>query len=99
MALIQISSINGISPYQIYVSDIFGNNTTYLGSFSGTIPRTRFFGLPIIFDSAEYVMLTIIDVEGCETFEIVSCLIPGHLEIMVYYYRSILQAKFQLGLE
>ena len=76
MAFVQISSIVGSPPYQFYVSDVYGNNKTYLGNFSGTIPPAQFFQLPSIFNSAEYVMLTIVDGSGCEKFEILSCLTP-----------------------
>lgn len=76
MAFIQISSVSGTPPYQFYVSDVFGNNKTYLGNFSGAIPPAQYFNLPTIFSTAENVMLTIVDGSGCEKFEILSCLLP-----------------------
>ena len=71
MAFIQISSVSGTPPYQFYVSDVYGNNKTYLGDFSGTIPPTQYFNLPTIFSTSENVMLTIVDGSGCEKFEII----------------------------
>ena len=65
MAYIEISSITGISPYQLYVSDIYENNETFIGSFSGTIPPVQFFLMPEKYNTAPIVKIKIIDSRNC----------------------------------
>lgn len=73
MAFIEISSITGVSPYEVYVSDIFGNNETFVGSFSGTVPPSIYFDLPFLFDTAPIVLIKVIDANNCQTFHQASC--------------------------
>ena len=73
MALIEISSITGNSPYQLYVSDIYGNNETFISSFSGAVPPSQYFTLPTLFDTAPIVLIKIIDANNCTTFHQASC--------------------------
>ena len=56
MAMIDIISITGTSPYQVYVSDVYGNNQTFVGTISGSVPPTENFYLPTIFDNAPAIM-------------------------------------------
>jgi len=65
MAIIQISSITGTSPYQLYVSDVYDNNITFLGSFSGSVPPAQYFSLPELFNTAPIVKIIIIDSQNC----------------------------------
>lgn len=73
MALIEISSITGSSPYQLFVSDIYGNNETFISSFSGAVPPSQYFNLPPLFDTAPIVLIKVIDASGCTTFHEASC--------------------------
>ena len=73
MALIEISSITGTSPYQLFVSDIYGNNETFIASFSGAVPPSQYFTLPPLFDTAPVVLIKIIDANNCQTFRQTSC--------------------------
>jgi len=73
MALIEISSITGSSPYQLFVSDIYGNNETFISSFSGAVPPSQYFNLPPLFDTAPVVLIKVIDASGCTTFHQASC--------------------------
>jgi hypothetical protein len=73
MARIEIISITGTSPYYVYVSDVYGNNKSYVGTIGGSVPPVEYFYLPTIFNNAPAIMLTIIDSNGCEKFEIIEC--------------------------
>ena len=73
MARIEIVSITGTSPYYVYVSDVYGNNKSYVGTIGGAVPPVEYFYLPTIFNNAPAIMLTIIDSNGCEKFEIIEC--------------------------
>ena len=73
MARIQIDSITGASPYDVYVSDVYGNNTTFIGTIGSAVPPTQYYYLPTIFNYAPAIMLTITDSNGCEKFEIIEC--------------------------
>lgn len=73
MARIEIVSITGTSPYDVYVSDVYGNNQSFIATISTSVPPTEFFYLPNIFQNAPAIMLTIIDSNGCEKFKIIEC--------------------------
>jgi hypothetical protein len=73
MARIEIISITGTSPYYVYVSDVYGNNKSYVGTIGSAVPPVEYFYLPTIFNNAPAIMLTIIDSNGCEKFEIIEC--------------------------
>jgi hypothetical protein len=72
-AQIEIVSVTGSFPVDVYVSDSFGNNTTYLGDIlnSGLLPYQ--FILPPLFNLAPAVMVTLIDSTGCDEFQILEC--------------------------
>jgi hypothetical protein len=38
MARIEILSITGTSPFDVYVSDVYGNNETFIGTISSAGP-------------------------------------------------------------
>ncbi len=71
---IQITSFTGGLPAQVFVSDVYGNNNTFVGSIISAIPPTIYFTLPSLFDFAPAVKITIIDANGCEEFTIDECL-------------------------
>lgn len=73
MARIEIVSITGTSPYDVYVSDVYGNNKTFIATIGTNVPPTEFYYLPTIFNFAPAIMLTITDSNGCEKFEIIEC--------------------------
>jgi hypothetical protein len=73
MARIEIVSITGTSPYNVYVSDVYGNNTTFIATIGSSVPPTEYYYLPSIFNYAPAIMLTITDSNGCEKFEIIEC--------------------------
>lgn len=76
MTQIRIDIITGATyPVDVYVSDVYGNNQSFLGTISaGPIPpQVTYQPLPSIFDTAPQVMLKVIDSNDCEYFEILTC--------------------------
>ncbi len=71
---IQITSFTGALPAQVFVADIYGNNSTSVGTISAAIPPAVIFTLPSLFDFAPAVMVTIIDSNGCNEFSIEDCI-------------------------
>ena len=78
MTQVRIDSITGVNyPIDIYVADVYGNNRTYLATvINGPVPpELSYTTLPPLFDNAPSVMVIVIDVNNCEKFEIVPCVI------------------------
>lgn len=73
---IQITSVTGTSPYNVYVCDVFGTNCNLVGTIAGSVPPTVAFFIPTIFDYAPAVMVKVIDFNNCETFHIETCVAP-----------------------
>jgi hypothetical protein len=76
MSKIQVDLISGVTyPVDLYVSDVYGNNTTFVSTItSGPVPPIiDFTTLPAIFNTAPAVMITMIDANLCEKFEIADC--------------------------
>jgi hypothetical protein len=73
---IQITSVTGTSPYNVYVCDVFGENCNLVGTIPGSVPPVVAFFIPTIFDYAPAVMVKVIDSNNCETFHIETCVSP-----------------------
>ena len=73
MARIEISSITGASPFNVYVSDVYGNNQVFIATINTAVPPVEYFYLPSLFDNAPAIMLTIVDGNGCSKFKILEC--------------------------
>lgn len=74
MSKIQVNIIDGATyPVSIYISDIYGNNKTFVGTVtSGPVPPIiDFTNLPPIFNTAPAVMITMVDSSLCEKVEII----------------------------
>lgn len=75
MTQIRISAVSGAVPINVFISDIYGNNQTFLGTITntGVIPPDAYFYPPSLFNSAPQIMLTLVDNNGCEKFRILDC--------------------------
>ena len=77
MNQIRIDAISGGTyPVSVYISDIYGNNSSLLGTVSsGPVPPVVYFNsvIPSIFLTADQIMLTLIDDNNCEIFKILDC--------------------------
>ena len=80
MVQIRITNISGGTyPIDVYISDVYGNNQSYLTTIaSGPVPPALFYTtiIPPIFDTAPEIMLKLVDANGCEMFEIIPCSSP-----------------------
>ena len=76
MSRIIFTSLSGVTPLNIYVSDVLGGHETYLGEIT-TLPLVSdvFFDLPIIFNSSPQVIIIIEDSDGCRTTKKLNCYI------------------------
>jgi hypothetical protein len=87
MTQVRINYIyGGVYPINVYISDIYLNNQTLIGSISsGPVPPVVKFNttIPSIFNTATQVILTISDNNGCEVFKILECTYGCAFEIIV----------------
>jgi hypothetical protein len=74
MGQIIFNTLSGTSPYDVYISDIYGNNNTFIS----TIVSATTITVPELFSMAPEIKLTIIDASGCTYSNILLCneLIP-----------------------
>ena len=70
---IQITSVTGTSPYDVYVCDVFGLNCNLVGTIPVSVPPVVTFTIPTMFNYAQVVMVKVIDFNNCETFHIETC--------------------------
>ena len=75
MTHIRIEAVSGSVPISVFVSDIYGNNSTLIGTITntGVIPPAARFYPPSLFNSAPQIMLILVDNNGCEKFVILDC--------------------------
>lgn len=71
--IIEVSG--GTLPITVYISDKNGNNITNIGTISSTVPPTISFNttIPTIFQTADEVLLTLIDTNNCKTIHLLDC--------------------------
>jgi hypothetical protein len=74
MTQIRIEAVTGETPIYVYVSDVYGNNESLIGTITNTglIPPAANFYPPSLFNNAP-AMVTLIDNRGCKKFEIIDC--------------------------
>jgi hypothetical protein len=80
MVQIRITNISGGTyPIDVFISDVYGNNKSHLTTItSGPVPPALFYTttIPSIFETAPEILLTLVDANGCELFEIIPCSSP-----------------------
>jgi len=77
MTQIQINSITGSAyPYTIFACDVYGNQCVLVSVINTSIPPTIILNIPPQFNNIPAIGLKVIDVSGCEQFEIVYCDMP-----------------------
>lgn len=75
MTKVEITGVTGTMPIDVYVSDYYGNNKTYLGTLNSPIPPPAIFYLPETFDDVPMVKLILTDNSGCELDNNIVCTI------------------------
>lgn len=75
---IQITAITGTPTYDVIVCDIT-NTYCFPVSASTTITPVQIFDIPPPLDNVDYLLLKIIDSNGCEKFIYLECQIEGKI--------------------
>ncbi len=85
MTQIRIEAVTGTTPINVYISDVYGNNESLIGTITdtGLIPPAALFYPPSLFNNAPAVMVTLIDNRGCKKFEIIDCTFGCGFDISV----------------
>jgi hypothetical protein len=87
MTQVRITEISGGTyPISVFISDVYGNNSTLLGTISsGPVPPTVKYNnvIPAIFNTAPEIMLKLVDNNNCEIFKILDCTFGCAFEITI----------------
>ena len=86
MIQIRITEITGGTlPINVYLSDIYGNHQTLLGTINSSVPPVQTYNstIPSIFQTAPEVMLTLVDANDCQVFKILECTFGCAFEITI----------------
>jgi hypothetical protein len=77
MTQVRITEISGSTayPFSVYISDVYGNYQTLIGTISSAVPPTVYYNtvIPAIFETAPQIMLTLVDSNNCSIFKILNC--------------------------
>jgi hypothetical protein len=77
MTQVRITEITGGTyPIDVYISDVYGNHQTLLGTINpGPVPPIVEYNtvIPSIFQTAPQIMLTLTDNNGCSLFKLLDC--------------------------
>jgi hypothetical protein len=99
MNQVRITEISGGTfPISVYISDVYGNNQTLLGTInSGPVPPTVEYNtvIPSIFNTAPEIMLRLIDDNGCDIFKILQCTFGCAFEITIELASCVVNINIQ----
>jgi hypothetical protein len=77
MTQIRITEISGGTfPVSVFISDVYGNNETLLGTISsGPVPPVVEYNtvVPPIFSTAPEIMLRLVDGNNCQVIKLLTC--------------------------
>lgn len=77
MTQVRITEISGSTAYPInvYISDIYMNNQTLIGTINSPVPPVVEYNtfVPPIFDTAPQVLLILTDNNNCNVFKVLDC--------------------------
>lgn len=65
--------LTGTTPFDVYVSDIRGENSTLLGTISSTIPPNQTFQPPNIFNNIPEILVKLVDSNNIGYYKILNC--------------------------
>lgn len=99
MTQVRITDISGGTyPINVYISDVYGNNQTLLGTISaGPVPPVVEYNtvIPSIFQTAPEIMLKLVDSNNCEVFKILQCTFGCAFEITIELASCIVNIDIQ----
>ena len=99
MTQVRITDISGGTyPISVYISDVYGNNQTLLGTIStGPVPPVVQYNtvIPPIFATAPEIMLKLVDSNNCEVFKILQCTFGCTFQITIEMASCIVDIDIQ----
>ena len=99
MNQVRITEISGGTyPISVYISDVYGNNQTLLGTISsGPVPPVVEYNttIPSIFSTAPEIMLKLVDSNNCEIFKILQCTFGCDFEITIELASCVVNINIQ----
>ena len=99
MVQIRITEISGGTyPISVYISDVYGNNQTLLGTItSGPVPPNVEYNtvIPAIFATAPEIMLKLVDSNNCEIFKILQCTFGCTFQITIQLASCVVNMDIQ----
>jgi hypothetical protein len=99
MTQVRITEISGGTfPINVYISDVYGNNQTLIGTInSGPVPPTVEYNtvIPPIFNTAPEIMLKLVDSNNCEVFKILQCTFGCAFEITIELASCVVNVSIQ----
>jgi hypothetical protein len=99
MTQVRITEISGGTyPISVYISDVYGNNQTLLGTITtGPVPPVVEYNtvIPPIFSTAPEIMLKMIDSNNCEVFKILQCTFGCTFQITIELASCVVNINIQ----
>ena len=100
MVQVRLTEISGGTyPISVYLSDIYGNNQTLLGTISTgtTVPPVIYYNtvIPTIFQTAPEIMLRLVDVNNCEVIKLLTCTFGCSFQITIELASCIVNMEIQ----
>lgn len=99
MIQVRITEITGGTyPIDVYISDVYGNNQTLLGTINpGPVPPIVEYNtvIPSIFNTAPQIMLTLTDNNGCSIFKLLDCTFGCTFQITIELASCIVNIDIQ----
>lgn len=86
MTQVRITNISGETlPIDVYISDVYGNNSHLIGVINSSVPPTVTYTstIPSIFNTAPEIKLTLIDNKNCEVYKIIDCALGCEFEFII----------------
>ena len=99
MTQVRITDISGSTayPFSVYISDVYGNYQTLIGTISSAVPPTVYYNtvIPSIFQTAPQIMLTLVDANNCSIFKILDCTFGCTFQITIEMASCIVNIDIQ----
>lgn len=99
MTQVRITEISGGTyPISVYISDVYGNNQTLLGTIDpGPVPPIVEYNtvIPAIFNTAPEIMLSLTDDNGCGVFKLLQCTFGCTFQITIELVSCVVNIDIQ----
>ncbi len=99
MIQVRITEITGGTyPIDVYISDVYGNHQTLLGTIDpGPVPPIVEYNtvIPSIFQTAPQIMLTLTDNNGCSLFKLLECTFGCTFQITIELASCVVNINIQ----